>query len=320
MPQPRSFGRRSLALAASSLLLVGACSSPDEVSAPTTTGAGSGTEGTALVVGGSDASEMQIMQNIYAGLLEGAGYTVTIKSAGERAVYAPALESGEIDVVPEYAASMAEYLNRTANGSDAAPIATNEASTTIQAMTPLAEAAGLTVLTPAQAQNTNGFYVTKTFSDDNGVTTLSQLAARNQPVVLAAGDDCRENTFCQPGLERVYGLQISSLTGDPYGSASAKQKVVDGAAQLGETGTTDGTLDALGLVLLEDDKNLQAADNLVPIVNTEKASDPKIADALNKLAPVLTTEDLAELNLKVDAQRERPADVAKEWLEEKGLV
>ena len=74
---------------------------------------------------------------------------------------------------------------------------------------------------------------------------------------------------------------MAGVTGDEFGSATGKQKVVDGDAQVGLTGTTDGTLEALGLVILEDDKKLQAADNLVPIVNTEEAADEKIAEALN---------------------------------------
>ncbi len=93
-----------------------------------------------------------------------------------------------------------------------------------------------------------------------------------------------------------------------------------GEAQVGLTGTTDGTLDGLGLVILEDDKKLQAADNLVPIVNTESAGDPEVADALNALADVLTTEDLATLNKQVDEERLLAADVALAYLEDKGLL
>jgi osmoprotectant transport system substrate-binding protein len=85
-------------------------------------------------------------------------------------------------------------------------------------------------------------------------------------------------------------------------------------------GTTDGTLEALGLVLLEDDQGLQLADNLVPIVNAETAGDDAVAEALNALADVLTTEDLATLNAQVDAERQQPADVARAYLEEQGLI
>ena len=89
---------------------------------------------------------------------------------------------------------------------------------------------------------------------------------------------------------------------------------------MGLTGTTDGTLDALGLVVLQDDKKLQAADNLVPIVNTKEAGDPAIADALNSLADVLTTQDLQDLNAQVDGQRRKPDAVATEYLKSKNLL
>ncbi len=273
-----------------------------------------------LVVGGAQFTEMAIMQEMYKLLLEDAGYSVEVKTAGQREIYIKSLESGEIDVVPEYAATTAEYLNREANGPDAPPIATSDATETVDAMRPLAEAKGLTVLEPSEALDANGFYVTKEFADQNSLKTLSDLAALAQPLTLAAGDECLERPFCALGLEDTYGLDIAGVTGDEFGSATGKQKVVDGDAQLGLTGTTDGTLEGLGLVVLEDDKKLQAADNLVPIVNSEDASDEKIAQTLNQLAPVLTTQDLTELNAKVDGERQKPADVAKEYLQSKDLI
>ena len=321
LPVRHPVRRRALLACAAAGLLLPACSSPEEVSgAPGASGTASSSAGGEVVVGGSSATEMQIMQNIYAELLRAEGFTVTLKPAGERAVYAKALESGEVDVVPEYAASMAEYLNKTQNGESAATIATSDPATTVAAMRPLAEEIGLQVLEPAQARNSNGFYVTEKFSAEKGVTTLSRLAALGEPVTIAAGDDCRENTFCQPGLETTYGLEVAGVTGDPYGSASGKQKVLSGAAQVGLTGTTDGTLAAQDLVLLEDDKGLQAADNLVPVVHAQDAADPRIAQALNALAPVLTTEDLARMNVEVDGERKKPADVAKAYVAEKGLA
>ncbi len=273
-----------------------------------------------LVVGGAQFTEMAIMEEIYKLLLEDAGYSVEIKTAGQREIYIQSLESGDIDVVPDYAATTAEYLNREANGEDAPPIATPDAAETVEAMRPLAEAKGLSVLEPAEALDANGFYVTKAFADENSLKTLSDLAALGQPVTIAAGDECMERPFCAIGLTETYGLTVAGVTGDEFGSATGKQKVVDGDAQVGLTGTTDGTLEALGLVVLEDDKKLQAADNLVPIVNTADASDEKITEALNQLAGVLTTEDLTELNAKVDGERLKPADVAKEYLESKDLI
>lgn len=273
-----------------------------------------------LTVGGADFTEMVVMENMYKLLLEQEGYTVDITSVSAREVYLPALERGEVDVVPEYAATLAEYLNKEANGPQAPPIASNDAEATVAAMQPLTQAKGLVLLEPAQAQDSNGYYVAKTFADEHDLTTLTDLGALGQPVTIAAGDECMERPFCAPGLTTTYGIEVTGVTGDGFGSLTGKQKVLNGQAQLGTTGTTDGTLPGLGLVLLEDDKKLQAADNLIPLVNGQSAGDPKIAEALDGLAPVLTTEDLADLNAKVDAQRQKPEDVARGYLMEKGLL
>lgn len=277
-----------------------------------------------LTVGGANFTEMVVMQEIYKLLLEDAGYTVDIQSVDNREIYFSALESGEIDVVPEYAATFAEFLNADINGPDApseAPIATSDAAETIAAMTPLAEEKGLLVLEPAEAASQNGFAVTTEFAEQNSLVTLSDLGALGQPITLAAVEECPDRPFCEPGLESVYGLDIV----DPplptgFSTPETKTAVQNGDAQLGLVGTTDGTLDQFGLVLLEDDQNLQAADNLVPVVNAESAGDDAVAEALNPLSDVLTTEDLAMLNARVDAEREQAADVAREYLEDNGLL
>lgn len=320
--------RRSTAAVTAGLgltLVLAACGGGDDGGDALSGGDEDSGGGGSLTVGGATFTDMTIMQEMYKVLLEDAGYTVTVQPADSREIYEPALESGEIDIVPEYAATMAEFLNAKKNGPDAptaAPVATSDAAETVEAMRPLAEEYGLSVLEPAQAANQNGFVVSQAFADANGgLTTLSDLAALGQPITLAAVEECPERPFCEPGLESVYGLNIV----DPplplgFGSTPTKQAVQDGTAQLGLVGTTDATLGQFDLLLLEDDKGLQNADNLVPVVNTETAGDEAIADALNQLADVLTTEDLGQLMLKVDAERQQEADVAQEYLEEKGLL
>ena len=318
--------RRTYAALAAGLglmLALGACGGDDDDDGDALTGGDNGGASGDLTVGGASFTEMAIMQEMYKALLEDAGYTVTIQQADTREIYEPALENGEIDVIPEYAATMAEFLNAKANGPDAptdSPVATTDAAETVEAMRPLAEEYGLEVLEPAEASNQNGFVVSQEYADANGgISTLSELAALGQPLVLAAGEECPDRPFCEPGLEQTYGLQLEILPLG-FGTAETKQAVTDGDAQLGLTGTTDGTLEGLGLVLLEDDKGLQLADNLVPIVNAETAGDDAVADALNSLADVLTTEDLAALNVQVDAERQQPEDVARAYLEENDLL
>ncbi len=305
-----------IALALGLVLMLAACGGDDDDGETT----GGGTASGELTVGGANFTEMLVMQEVYKLLLEDAGYTVTVQSVDNRELYLPALESGDIDVVPEYAATLVNFLNIDENGPDAPIIATSDVTETIEAGRPLAEARGLTILEPAEAIDANGFAVTQEFAEQNNLSTLSDLAALGQPIVLAATEECPERPFCQLGLEQTYGLNITQVEPLGFSSPQTKQAVQDGTAQLGLVGTTDGTLDQFGLVLLEDDMSLQLADNLVPFVNTESAGAPEIADALNQLADVLTTEDLAELNRQVDEDRMQPADVAQAYLEDKGLI
>ena len=281
---------------------------------------GSGGAGGSLTVGGANFTEMNIMQQMYGQLLTKAGYTVDYKPVDNREIYFPSLQSGETDVVPEYAATLTEFVNLQQNGKDAKQVATNDVTTTVAALQPLLKGYGLAALEPAEAADQNGFAVTKKFAEENKVTTLSQLAALKKPITLAATVECPDRPFCAVGLEKTYGLDIAKVDPLGFGSPQAKQAVVSGKDDMVLVGTTDGTLEQLGLVLLEDDKGLQLADNLVPVVNTASAGNPKVAEALNKLSSVLTTEDLARLNLQVDAERRKAADVAKEYLTSKGLL
>ncbi|HSK55716.1 MAG TPA: ABC transporter substrate-binding protein [Jiangellales bacterium] len=318
--------RRSLIGAALGLSLVlTACGGDDDAfeggAEETAGGNGSGNdEGGSLVVGGANFTEMLIMQEIYRALLEDAGFTVEVRSVDAREIYAPALADGQIDVVPEYAATMAEYLNREANGPDAEPVASSDIDETMDALRPLAEEAGLVALEPAQAVDQNAFAVTQEFAEANSLASLSDLGALGQPVVLAATEECPDRPFCQPGLEETYGIQVAGLEPLGFGTLQVKQAVADGDADLGLVASTDGTLEQFGLVVLEDDQGLQNADNLVPVVNAETAEDQAVVDALNSLADVLTTEDLATLNAQVDEERQQPADVATAYLEDQGLI
>jgi osmoprotectant transport system substrate-binding protein len=309
------------ALLAAGALALTACGGGDtftEGSDGATSAGGSG-GGDTVVVGGANFTEMLIMQAMYVQLLQDAGLTTETVTADNREVYFPELASGDIDVVPEYAATLAEFLNRGAKGEGADPIATNDAAATVEAMRPLAEAEGVQVLDPAQAADQNGFAVSKEFASSNSLATLSDLGALGKPVVLAATEECPERPFCQPGLEQTYGVQVSQVLPTGFGSPQTKEAVQSGEAQLGLVATTDATLDQFDLVLLDDDKSLQLADNLVPAVNAESATDGLVT-ALNSLADVLTTEDLTELNRQVDAERQEAGDVARAYLEEKGLV
>ncbi|MFF7180254.1 glycine betaine ABC transporter substrate-binding protein [Streptomyces sp. NPDC008121] len=289
-------------------------------------GGGSGSSGSAkgsLVVGAAAFTESKVLAELYAQVLADAGYSASVTTVKNRELYEPSLEKGEIDIVPEYAATIAEFLNAKANGPKAPeekPVASGDAAATVEALKKLAEPRGLKVLAFGEAVDQNAFAVSKEFAEKNKLTSLSDLGRAKLKVKIAAGDECTVRPFCAPGLKKTYGIDVTGVDPKGVGTPQSKQAVKDGVDQLVLTTTTDATVDSFGLVFLTDDKKLQNADNVLPVVNAKDAGSPEIAAALDKITKVLTTADLAELNRKVDAERAKPEDVAKAYLESKGLV
>ncbi|MFB8414906.1 ABC transporter substrate-binding protein [Streptomyces albidoflavus] len=273
-----------------------------------------------LTVGSAGFTESDLLAQMYALLLRRAGYETELITVANRELYEPALESGRVDVVPEYAATFADWLNAKENGPDADPVGSPDLATTMRALRRLAAPRGLTVLDPGKAVDQNAFAVTREFAAEHSLRTLSDLGASGLPVRLAAGDECVSRPYCQPGLEKTYGIDVTAVDPKGVGTTQAKRAVQSGQDQLVLTTTTDATLDAFGLVLLEDDKKLQNADAVVPVVNRARAGSERVARALDALAPVLTTADLAGLNRQVDSWRRLPEDVARAYLEEEGLL
>lgn len=319
--------RALVAVTTLGLLGLTACSSgggnaftPGATGTAAPSGAGGGT---AIVVGAQDFTEANIMQAMYVLLLQKAGFTVTTKKA-QRPVLFDALKSGEVTVVPDYLGSTITFLGNQVNGTKGTTYSSNDPDKEIADFKPIGAKVGIAALTPAKAQDQNSFYVTKKFAAANGnLTTLSQLAALNKPLKLGADTYCGASTqpYCINGLKKTYGLNQLTLDDSfTFGSVALAQAVIDGKVDVGETGTTDATLEPKGLVALQDDKMLQSAENLTPFYNLAKASDPKISAALNQLAPVLTQEDLLSLNGKVDVERLKADDVAKAYLRSKQLI
>ncbi|MFD8012385.1 ABC transporter substrate-binding protein [Streptomyces sp. NPDC058955] len=287
------------------------------------TSGGSGGAKGSLVVGAAAFTESKVLAELYAQLLREEGYTVSVTTVKNRELYEPALEKGEIDVVPEYAATLAEFLNAKTNGPKAPeekPVASGDVKATVAALRKLAEPRGLKVLEAGEAVDQNAFAVSKEFAEKNSLKTLSDLGAAKIRVKIAAGDECAVRPFCAPGLKKTYGIDVAGIDPKGVGTPQAKQAVKDGVDQLVLTTTTDATVDGFGLVFLADDKHLQNADNVLPVVNAKEAGAPEVTTALDKITKVLTTADLAELNRKVDAERAKPEDVAAAYLKEKGLV
>lgn len=273
-----------------------------------------------LTIGSAGFTESDLLAQMYALLLDRAGYSTKIISVTNREIYEPALENGQIDVVPEYAATFADWLNAKEHGADATPVGSPDLAATMKALRALAAPRGLTVLDPGKAVDQNAFAVTAAYARKHHLKTLSDLGRSGLPVRLAAGDECVQRPYCAPGLKKTYGIDITAVDPKGVGTTQAKQAVQSGRDQMVLTTTTDATLDNFGLVLLADDKHLQNADYLVPVVNRARAGGPGVRKALGKLNTVLTTADLARLNEQVDSWRRLPEDVARAYLRSEHLI
>ncbi|HEY0643299.1 MAG TPA: ABC transporter substrate-binding protein [Nocardioides sp.] len=312
---------RSLAavLAASALMLTGCAG--DDLSSDTASddsSSSSGGDKGSVTIAGQNFPEATLVASMYEQLLEDAGYTVDTKLVDSRDAYMPTFP-GDVDIVPEYVGGLVNVLNTQANGDKAKPFEAGDGQQLADDGASLLEDAGIELLDLSPATDTNAFFVTKDYSESEGVTTLSDLEGKS--VVLAAAPDCEGRLDCEGGLSDQYGIKVTKVLELGYASDQTYQSVISGESQLGETSTTDGTLDSQGLVVLEDDKQIQPAQNLVPAVSADFLADhADVADILNPLMAALTTENLTEMNGKMAVDRAKPEDVAKEFLESEGLL
>ena len=194
-----------------------------------------------IVVGAANFSENITVAEIYAAVLRDAGYDATVRSIGNRETYMPALISGEVDVVPEYAATAAEFINRSINGADAPAVASGDIAVTKAALDGFRDF-GVVFGEPAAAQDQNAFAVTTAFSDRYGVTSLSDLAANCEQIVLGGPPECPERTFCQVGLEEVYGIDVANFSSLDAGGPLTKTALRQGEIAVGLVFSSDGEL------------------------------------------------------------------------------
>jgi osmoprotectant transport system substrate-binding protein len=264
-----------------------------------------------LTVGGTNFSEQEIVAEMYAQCLEAAGYEVSRKlKIGARDIVFPALESGDIDLYPEYVGTLLTFLKGTP---------TTDVDKTVADLRAALEPKNLTLLEPAEAEDKNGFAVTKATADRLKIKTLSDLKGKSEDLVLGGPPECDQRPLCLPGLKATYGLEFKELKKLDAGGPLTKDALEKGEIDVGLILTSDGAVAARGFVILEDDKKLQPPENVVPIVRTEVLQGD-LEDLLNAISAKLTTAGLSELNKAVDIDKSDPADVAEEWLKENGFL
>ncbi len=297
----RVVGAALMALA----LVAGACGSGDGADAP---------DGPTITVASFNFNESTIMAELYAQVLEANGYPVERKlNLGNREIVKPALESGEIDLVPEYVGTLLSFLEGT-------PSADSQA--TWEAAKAEFEKSGVTLLAYSPAQDKNAYVVTADTAASLGLSKVSDLAPVAGDLVFGGPPECPDREACLLGLEQVYGLSFAEFkpldVAGPLTVAALESGDVDVALLF----STQGIIASKGFVVLDDDRGLNPAENLVPAIRIEivDAYGSDLVDLLDSVSEALTTAELTTLNGRADVDLEDPADVARDWLTRNGFL
>jgi osmoprotectant transport system substrate-binding protein len=249
--------------------------------------------GSTVTVGSTNFSEQLILAEMYAAVLEKAGVKVDTRlNLGAREVVFPALEKGDIDLLPEVNSALA----------------------------PLLDAKGLVALDQSPAEDKDGWAVTKETADKYGLAKVSDLKGKAGQLVVGGPPELKTRPAGLPGLKKVYGIedfkQFKPLdAGGPLTTSALNKGDID----VGRVFTTQGAIADNGWVLLEEDKPLEPAQNIVPIGRKDAMTD-QVKQALNAISSKITTEELTKLNKQVDIDKADPEKVANDWLTQQGLL
>jgi osmoprotectant transport system substrate-binding protein len=260
-----------------------------------------------------DFPESELLVELYGQALEADGITVhRVLDLGTREYVQPALQQGLVDLVPEYGGSALAFLTL----GDVRP--TSDGERTHRELEAALAGRGITVLDASPAQDRNGLAVTSETAADLGLRTISDLVPHAPDLVLGGPPECEDRPLCLPGLERVYGLRFSSFLPLDAGPPALRAGAVDAAIVF----TSDGAAERDDLVILEDDRQLQPAENVTPLVRTTTLQriGPSMATTLNAVSAALTTEELRAMNAEIAVDGRAPAAVAADWLRREGLA
>ncbi|NJR65826.1 MAG: quaternary ammonium transporter [Leptolyngbyaceae cyanobacterium CRU_2_3] len=274
----------------------------------TGSGGGSANAKALIKVGSKDFTEQFIIGEMYALVLEKAGFQVERKlNLGGTPVAQAALQSGEIDLYPEYTGTgLLTVLKLPVNSDPQQVFSTVSAEYKKQF--------SLTWLDPAPMNNTQGLAMTEAGSQKYGIRTISDMAKKASQLTLIGAPEFEVREDGLPGIKKKYGdFQLKSYKA--VDSGLRYKGLVDGEADVTVAYGTDGEISAFKLVLLEDDKNLFPPYQIAPVVRQQILdTHPDVAKALNSLAPKLTTEIMQRLNYEVSGKQREPDEVAKEFL------
>ena len=269
----------------------------------------------AVTIASYNFPESVLLAEIYAQALEAADVRVKRETAlGTRELVMPALVQGLVELVPEYAGSALLFL--AGAGSASADRDANH-----RALASQLSGFGVTALDASPAEDQNGFAVTRETASRFGLRTLSDLAPVAEQLTFGGPPECQRRPSCVPGLESTYGIEFGAelFTLDAGGDrtvAALAQGTVDVALLF----TSDAAVELNAFVLLRDDRSLQPAENVTPVVRHDALERfPGLAAAVNAVSALLTTDELRSMNAEVALGAE-PRTIARAWLARNGIA
>ncbi|AKV87098.1 glycine/betaine ABC transporter [Microbacterium sp. CGR1] len=302
-------GKRSVfavGLVAAAALALSACSSSNPLDEPSDSGESSGS-GDTIVVGSQAYYSNEIIAEIYAQALEAAGFDVEKQlSIGQRDAYMPDVESGDIDVFPEYTGSLLEYIS----DDEVDVTSPDDVYAALQEALP----ESLTALDFAEATDQDSYTVLKSFAEENDLKTIGDLSKVTSEVTIGAAPEFEQRPYSPAKAKEVYGVDLTFSATGP----TTLESLLAGQIQVADIYTADPAFETEEIIALEDPENLIISSNVVPIVSSDIADD--VSDVLNAISAKLTGEELVALNVLSTVEEQSSADIAKKWLADNDLV
>ena len=276
-----------------------------------------GRTGTVITVGSFDFPESVLLAQIYGQALAASNFPVRIlPNLGPRELVDPALIDGLVQLVPEYAGSALEFISLGRLS------ATSDAGAANRALARAAAARGLVAAHPTPAQDANAIVVTAATAARYRLRSIADLARVAPQLAFGGPPECPERAYCLPGLQRAYGLRFKAFIPLDAGGPLTLQALEAGNVGVALMFTTDPGIPARHLVILADDRRLQPAESIVPLVRRDVIVryGPNLVALLNRISALLNTGTLRALDAQVELDGHEPRSVAKAWLRAHQLI
>ncbi|HVV24142.1 MAG TPA: ABC transporter substrate-binding protein [Pseudonocardiaceae bacterium] len=304
-----------LVTAAVAVLGLTACGGSGNGGNPLSAGSGGGGSSSGgnvtITIGSGNFTESKVLAEVYAGALQAKGIKVTTHlNIGSREVYFPALKDGSIDLIPEYTGTLLQYVDKTAT-----QVSPDDVYTALKSKLP----SGLTALDKSDAQDSDAIVVTKATAQQYHAQSIADLAPHCGQLTFGGPPEIQTRPDGLPGFKKNYNCVFGNFKSLDAGGALTIAALKNGNVQAADIFTTDPSIPANGWVVLKDPKNNFAAQNVVPIINSSKAT-PEVSAALNAVQAKLTTAVLTQLDAAAAAPSHPDlSTVADNWLKSVGL-